>query len=261
MLYGNMRWTEIENLDKEQVVVVCPLASMEQHGHHLPLLTDTCLVSELAERIHERLEDQIALTPTLWLGASDHHLDFPGTLSVPITLYTEMIKNLLRSFVKAGFRRIFFLNGHGGNLGPGSDAIYEMANSCDECDSALVSIGSYWNIAQPAMAAEKHGMGSRQLSHSCEYETSMMLHLHRELVVMECAKGTEPVIESRFYSSENLGRVGVSGRFRRQSETGAMGRPDLATAEKGKSLLEAITDEVAAFIRDFSAWQHLPVLK
>jgi len=261
MYYGNAQWPKIEDLNKDELVVVCPLASFEQHGCHLPFLTDTYLVTAVAERVHEKLGDRIVLTPTLWLGASDHHLDFPGTISVPITLYTKMIKNVLRCFVKAGFRRIFFLNGHGGNADPGTCAITEMANSCNSCERSLVALSSYWTLAEPAMEPGRHGMQTEKLSHSAEYETSMMLYLHRELVVMSAAKGTEPVIQNRFYNNEQGGRAVVANRFRRQTETGALGRPELATPEKGESLVNAITDEVAAFLEDFATWEFLPVLK
>jgi hypothetical protein len=79
--YGDKRWIDIDAMDKDRVVVVCPIGSLEQHGHHLPLLTDTYLVTEVAERVEKKLSDKVLLTPTLWLGASDHHLDFPGTVS------------------------------------------------------------------------------------------------------------------------------------------------------------------------------------
>jgi creatinine amidohydrolase len=261
MIYGNCRWPEVQQWQKDRMVLVCPLASFEQHGRHLPFLTDTYLTDALAQRVHQKLGDRIALTPTLWLGASDHHLDFPGVISVPHSLYTEVVKNMVRCFVKSGFRRVFLLNGHGGNASPATVAITEMANCCDSCDEAFLTLASYWTLAAPVMKAEKHGMGSQQLSHSCEYETSMMLHLHKELVVMRAARAAKPVIENRFYSNENLGRVTVAGRFKRQSKTGALGRPELATAEKGESLLTAISDEIAAFIEDFATWKFLPVLK
>jgi creatinine amidohydrolase len=261
MYYGDCRWVEIQELDKGRVVVVCPLASLEQHGHHLPLLTDTYLVTAVAEGVHRKLRDRILLTPTLWLGASDHHLDFPGTVTVPNTLYTEMIKQMVRCFVRAGFTRVLLLNGHGGNVTPGLNAITELSNSCDACDAAHLALASYWTIAAPVMGAERHGMQSKQLSHACEYETSMMLQLHKDLVVMSHAKASPPVVSTPFYHSEQLGRLSVAGRFHRRTETGAMGRPDLATAEKGASLLAAIVDEVAACIEDFAAWPDRPVLK
>ena len=255
MRYGDYRWPEIEALNKDRVVVVIPIASMEQHGHHLPLLVDTYLATAVAERVHERLSHRLLLTPTLWLGASDHHLDFPGTISVPNSLYVEMIKSMVRSLVRAGFRRIFLLNGHGGNVDPGNTAITELAHSCDECDAALVALGSYWAIAAPAMKAEDHGMTQQQLSHACEYETSMMLALHGQLVKMDAARG-EPRP-----ATVSVPGVRFGGRFHRMTGTGALDTPELATAEKGESLLSAIAADVAAFVEKMLQWPARPVLK
>lgn len=261
MRYGERTWVEMDEMRKGNVVVVCPLGSLEQHGHHLPLLTDTCLVTGVAEGVHEKLQDKMLLLPTLWLGASDHHLDFPGTVSVPNTVYTQMIMNVVRSLVRAGFRRIVLLNGHGGNVTPGVQAITELANSCDACDDVFMALSSYWTIAAPVMKPEMHGMETRQLSHACEYETSMMLHLHEHLVHMKKAKGSVPPINSPFFHTELLGRVNVAQRFHRRTDTGAMGRPEKATAEKGASLLKAIVEEVSRFIEDFATWKDCPVAK
>ncbi|MBW3595907.1 MAG: creatininase family protein [Planctomycetes bacterium] len=255
MHYGDCRWPDIESLDKDRVAVVVPIASLEQHGHHLPLLTDTYLATAVAERVHERLGERVLLTPTLWLGASDHHLDFPGTISVPNSLYIEMIKSVVRSLVRAGFRRIFLLNGHGGNVAPGETAITELANSCDRCDEALVALGSYWAIAAAAMKPDSHGMTQQQLTHACEYETSMMLALHGRLVKMGAARGhTKPAISA-------VPGVRLAGRFHRMTGTGALDTPELATAEKGESLLAAITGEVAAFVEQMLQWPQREVLK
>ncbi len=261
MRYGDCRWIDIDAVDKDHVVVVCPTASMEQHGHHLPLLTDTYLVTEVAERVQRKLSDKVLLTPTLWLGASDHHLDFPGTVTVPNTLYVEMVKNIVRCFVKAGFRRMLFLNGHGGNMAPGEVAITEMSNSTDECDGAMVVFSSYWTIAGPAFEPRKHGIESPEVTHACEYETSMMLATHHNLVRMEDAKAGPPVIDSPFFHSERGSRVSLASRFHRLTATGAMGQPHLGTPQKGESLLSAAADEVAAFIDDFLTWTQPRVLK
>ena len=261
MKYGHCRWVDIEALDKDQVVVVCPVAALEQHGHHLPLLTDTFLVTEVAERVERDRPDQVLLTPTMWLGASDHHLDFPGTLSLPNSLYVEVLKKTVRCFVRAGFRRILLLNGHGGNIAPGQVAITEMANSCDECDNTLITFASYWSLAGDAWKPEDHGLETPFVSHACEYETSMMLVVAEDLVRLEEARAGSPVIDSPFYHSELGGRVSVAGRFHRSTPTGAMGSPEKATAGKGESLLAAAVDQVAAFIDDFLTWEQPDVLK
>jgi creatinine amidohydrolase len=248
MLYGHLRWTDIEALEKDELVVVCPLASMEQHGHHLPLLTDTLLVTAVAERVHDRLGESMLLAPTLWLGASDHHSDFPGTVTVSNKLFAEMVQSITASLVSAGFWKILFLNGHGGNVAPGEIAITQMADDSDECNEAYIVLASYWTVAADAMSAKRHGMTQPSLSHACEYETSLMLHLHERIVVMPNARGT--TIER----PDVPAGVRVAGRFNLFSETGALGSPELATAAKGESLLAAIVDEVAALVQKMSAW-------
>lgn len=254
MHYGHLRWLDIDSLDKSSKVVVCPIASLEQHGHHLPLLTDTILVSEVARRAHDTLGDQILLTPTLWVGASDHHLDFPGTVSVPYRLYIDLIKAMLRSFLSAGFEKVLFLNGHGGNVAPGESAIYELASESEACDAAYVVLGSYWNIAAGAMSPEKHGMQTPSLTHACEYETSMMLAIDERLVTLSAAKGHATNLL-------NLPKgVASAGRFRRMTATGAMGQPELSDAAKGESLLCAIHEEVVKLIQQMVQWPKRPLL-
>jgi creatinine amidohydrolase len=201
------------------------------------------------------MPDRMFLTPTLWLGASDHHLDFPGTISVSNSLYVEMIKSVTRSLVRAGWRRILFLNGHGGNIAPGETAITEMANDCDACDGTLIALGSYWTIAAPAMKADKHGMTQKQLSHACEYETSMMLALHGQLVKLDLAHG-----HTHREAALPAG-VRLAGRFHRMTASGALDTPEFSTAEKGESLLAAIVEEVHRFMQQLLEWPPRDVLK
>ncbi len=261
MHYGDCRWIEIEALNADRVVVVCPLGSLEQHGHHLPLLTDTHLVSEVANRVERNLPEKVLLTPTLWLGASDHHLDFPGTVSVANTLYVEMIKSLVACFTGAGLRRILLLNGHGGNIAPAEVAITEAVNTTDAGDSAHIVLGSYWAVAGPEFAADKHGMETPAVSHACEYETSMMQVVRGELVHLDQAQVGKPVQDGPFYHSELGGRISVAARFQNMSASGAMGRPQAATPKKGESLLSAAAAQVTDLVTDMLSWPPPRVLK
>ena len=197
MKFGNQCWVDVEAANKDKVVVL-PLGSFEQHGHHSHLLTDTYLVTAVAEQVEAELSDQIYLLPTLWLGASDHHLDLPGTVSVPNSLYTQMIKNMVRSIAKAGFQRVLLLNGHGGNVTPGTQAITELTNESDRYNEMWLALSSYWTLASPVMTAEQHDMESQQLSHACEYETSMMLYLQGELVRMDRVTASPPLVDSKY---------------------------------------------------------------
>lgn len=253
MKYGDNCWVDMEKADKNKIVVL-PLGSMEQHGHHSPVLTDTYLVSAVAERVEERINDQIYMLPTLWLGASDHHLDRPGTVSVPNQVYTLMIKNIIRSISKAGFKRVFLLNGHGGNTIPGTQAITDLTNESETYDKMWLAIAAYWSIAGSEMAPERHDMTTRRLSHADEYETSMMLFLHGNKVRMDRVTASPALIDSPYYHSEYGGRIYVAKRISTWAPTGAMGSPQNATAEKGESLLKAIVDEVVKCLEDFATW-------
>lgn len=253
MKFGEYCWSDIQQADKNKVVVM-PLGSMEQHGLHSPLLTDTYLVTAVAERVEKHLSEQIYLLPTFWLGASDHHLDLPGTVSVTNSVYTAVIKNTVRSIAKAGFSRLFFLNGHGGNVTPGTQAITELTNESDVYNNMWIALSSYWTVAAPAISPADHGMMTKQLSHACEYETSMMLFLRGEIMRMDRVKSSPPLLDSPFFHSEHGGRVNVAKRMATRTPTGAMGEPQHATPEKGESLLNAIVDEMISCIEDFATW-------
>src|SRR2546423_895895 len=124
MKHGECRWPQTnENLNR---VAVAPLGSLEQHGHHLPMLTDTMIITEVARRSEAELASEATFLPTLWMGASDHHLAYPGTVSVDNNNYVLLVEDLVESLLRAGFKRIFLLNGHGGNITPGRQAIYNV---------------------------------------------------------------------------------------------------------------------------------------
>jgi len=254
MIYGDNRWTDIEDIEKQTTVVVCPLAALEQHGFHLPLLTDTYITTAIAQAVEANMPDDVLLVPTMWMGASDHHMDFPGTISLPNSLYSKVIKAFCLSLVSAGFEKILLLNGHGGNVAPGTSAITELACDHDACDDAYIAFASYWEVAAEVLKPEKHGIQSAGLSHACEYETSMMLHLHGDLVALNRAEGNTTL------EFDDLPGVNVASRFYRRTASGAMGNPEHATAEKGASLIAASIESITQLVTKMREWPAKPVL-
>ena len=89
MLWEELAWTNFRELNKELPVVV-PLGACEQYGPHLPVYVDTFQVTQIGRRVEAQLVDELLLTPTLWLGSSRHHKDFPGTISVRPSLFSQM---------------------------------------------------------------------------------------------------------------------------------------------------------------------------
>jgi creatinine amidohydrolase len=257
MLWHEQSFPAIAALDKDMPVVI-PIAACEQHGEHLPVFVDTIQVTEIANRVEAEMRDQILLTPALWLGCSHHHIDFPGTISVLPSLYTNIIKSITKSILHAGFKRIFFLNGHGGNVVPGSQALTELVDEDDEADDAYLALSSWWSIGADKIVGDAVGAKTPNLSHACEYETSVMLFARPDLVDMDKIKPRDALLQSDWFYSERMdNKVSVFKRFHRLTETGHMGKPELATAEIGEAIVDISVRETKAFLAEFATWPPL----
>src|SRR4029079_12247141 len=128
-----------------------------------------------------RLEKRALFAPLTWLGNSEHHLDFAGTLSATPRVYLDLLNGLAENFLTHGFRRIVFINGHGGNDVPGRQAIFELRQKHRKRTDLLLLFGTYWSLgAKPGeLEATLH---QSDMGHACEWETSMILRIRPELV-------------------------------------------------------------------------------
>src|SRR5215831_409610 len=116
MRFHDMTWPLLRQVPRDATVVVAPIAACEQHSRHLPTFTDAILVTAVAEGVEQRLPQEVLLLPTLWFGASGHHLPLGGTLSAQPDTHVAMLCDLLTSLLEEGYQRVMLLNGHGGNL-------------------------------------------------------------------------------------------------------------------------------------------------
>src|SRR6476469_6510321 len=98
MQLTDLTWPSVQALDKNTPVIF-PVAALEQHGHHLPLFTDSLLLGEIIRRCSEAHQSRVLFAPLTWLGNSDHHLDFAGTLSAPPRVYLDTLAGLCENFI------------------------------------------------------------------------------------------------------------------------------------------------------------------
>ena len=161
--------------------VVIPIAALEQHGRHLPVFTDSMLLGEVVRQSAEVLGDRVVWAPLLWLGNSHHHLDFPGTLSAAPRTYLDLLGDLVDNVVQHGFRRIVLLNGHGGNIVPAQQTIFEARQRYRSRRDLLLLAATYWLLGSRPREIET-ALVQDQMGHACEWETSMMMHLAPGLV-------------------------------------------------------------------------------
>jgi creatinine amidohydrolase len=253
MLWHELPWPQIDSLDRDTPVVI-PIGSCEQHGHHLPVSVDTLQVEAIARGVEANLREKLLLTQTLWVGSSHHHRDFPGTISLLPSVYAQVIRGIADSILNAGFRRVLFLNGHGGNRVPAGQALTELIATDDRAESSLIALSSWWEVGRDAIA--ETGFAQPAMAHACEMETSMMLAIRSDLVNVEKIRQVEPTFVNRWFHSDNdLGKkVTVFHRFHRITAAGSLGEPKQASREKGERMREGVIREITNFVTDFAKW-------
>ena len=241
----DMTWPEIDRLNRDTPVVI-PIAAVEQHGHHLPLGTDSLLLGEIVRRVAERLDDRVLFLPLQWLGNSHHHLDFPGTLSAPPRPYLDLLVALAENLVTHRFRRLVFLNGHGGNTTPSQQAIFELRQRYRDRTDLLLLASTYWETADPS--ATRSDLRQRSMGHACEWETSMILRLSRDRV-RGSAGPLAPVFAGGSFAPAYRGWI-----TRDRSAAGHIGDPEAASIDKGEHLFASFADGVTRLLEQVVAW-------
>jgi creatinine amidohydrolase len=225
-------------IDRDQTLVIIPIAAVEQHGPHMPTGTDFILCSAVAEAVEAQLVERVLLTPTVWLGASAHHLRLGSTLNSALDTYIATLCDIARSLLDDGYQRLLFLNGHGGNIDPMRVAVREMQPAYPE---ALLAAGSYWAVADEFVRETLEG-AHKYVGHACEFETSMMLHVRPELVLRD------KIADAGKLVTDSLNGVFLSRDMYQRTRQGYTGRPDLASATKGKLLFSGIVERLVSFV-------------
>jgi creatinine amidohydrolase len=248
--YEKLSWPQIGKITREDRVVVIPVATLEDHGRHLPIDADAFIVSEVCRRACERIPSDVVLFPTVTHGYSPHHKDFPGSINIRWNVFVEYLCDITESLVHHGFRRMLLVNGHGSNIPLVNIAarltILEHPESL--CASTFYLSGEKGRRAIKKIRESEYPGG---ICHACELETSIYLHLAPELVNMREAKKDMSFPKSPYvWLDWEDGPVSMMEYWSTLSKTGTMGDPSKATARKGKILLETAAEEIADFALD-----------
>ena len=247
-----MRWQEIQQFrDREGYLAIIPVGSVEQHGFHLPLGTDSMVAIRLAEDAAQRTN--AIVTSPLWFGWSPHHLALPGTISIRPQILIEMLFDVLSSLATHGFRRFVIVNGHRIVNIPWIQICAEKAQR-----ELGVRVAVYDPAYMSKEIADRIGFG--ELGHAEEIETSHMLHIMPHLVRMEKARDYLPPERKLYHVDPRTPEdtlCYVPGTAKDLEQTagksgGSSGRPTMATAEKGKQLHEHLVARLIEVIDELS---------
>ena len=257
--YEEHTWLELRELaERDDLVVVIPTATLEDHGHHLPIDTDVRLVSAIAERAVAARDGQALLFPTQVHGYTPHHLDFPGSVTLRWNVFVESLLDQGRSLCRHGFDRILFVNGHGSNA-PLVDMAARLINTEHRGAVAMASTLYLTTPESVALLARERDSGPGGMSHACELETSLYLALEPDLVQMDKAVAEIPDWSEHVWSDwPGAGPLSYMPHWSALTRSGVMGDATVATAEKGRVLLERARAEAAAFIIEVASRPHEP---
>ena len=226
-------------------IVVLPVASMEQHGPHLPVGVDSILSEAVCQAAAERIagDTPVVVAPTLWCGMAEHHMAFGGTFTFDIPTYRSVLLAFLKSIERHGFSRVLIINGHGGNTAALNAFLPDFARET----GLRVFAAGYFDLPRADIAPLLEDQTGVQ--HACEVETSLMMVVAPDLVrhdrISKAFGRREPgsewrTVPARFRSFKEITASGVNGDARRASrakgeklfDTLAGGLADLLTSGK-----------------------------
>jgi creatinine amidohydrolase len=235
-------------LATNDAIVLLPVASTEQHGPHLATGVDTFLCSEVCRRVAAELAPCVpaVVAPAVWFGLADHHVPFGGTFTISLATYYAVLRDLCRSMLGAGFRRIVIVNGHGGNM----QALAAFTGELTRELGAPIATTTYFMeaVAEQAQILEDQN----GVMHACEAETSMMMAVHPELVNesrLDAAHGPHFDLTASLIPSLKAFRT-----FAELTSSGVAGDARKASASKGEERLKACAAALAARLKAGEPW-------
>jgi len=247
MIWDELTSQEIGRLDKN-IPVIVPIAATEQHGPHLPLATDRMIAQHFAKKLHEAIAEQVLILPVISVGCSDHHMDFPGTLSLSHEGLSKQVQEIISSVIHHGFNKIILLNSHGGNQGVGQVKVEQLGYQYPACHFVLIT---WWKIAADALKKiSETGFGG--VGHAGEFETSLMMLIAPNLVVSD---KIEPGANEKTFSwaDGDMLHSPMTYYYRTMKEmtgNGVFGNPTKASVQKGQQITECVVSALQNIVID-----------
>lgn len=250
--WGRLKAHELRALAERDAIVIFPIGATEQHGPHLPVMVDHRLAHEVSVRAARIIAERepVVVAPVIPYGMSEHHVSLGGTLTLDFRTMQAVLECLCDSAIRQGFRRLFILNGHGGNIA----ALETIVTDLTIRHRLPIACGTYWQMAPEAIAARMDRQ--KVVLHACEAETSMILAVEAETVDTD--------ILSQCHGEYIPGASAIAGvnpgvyRWRQigtRSLNGVIGDAATASAGKGEGMLQAVAGRVAEALMEKALWE------
>ena len=243
----NTKWikcmssSEFDEKRKTCDTVIIPVGATEVYGPHLPMGSDILVAQAVAEKVAEKVNAMIG--PSLEVGESYSLSNYAGTLYLRPEPWKAVVDDYMISLMKWGFKKFMFINGHAGNV----PIIGQLCRPMERDLGIKVAQVDWWRFTQ------KHALGVCDTEgwmchgHASECGTSVMLYLYPELVDMNKAEKVTPK-EGEDY--EKYGDFITYTVFNETTESGTLGDATIATAEKGKDVVESCIERIVKYMKE-----------
>lgn len=241
--WEELSWPEVEELSTQEKIVLIPVGAVEQHGPHNPTGLDTMVAVEIAERVAEKVG--AIMLPPIYYGESSILGDWPGTITLRPKTVLNILKDICNSLIELGFNKIVFVNGHGGN-----DPLLRLVVDEMTRKGVMVAAASWWSLAISEIGKIREVESIS--AHAEEVETSLILATkYGILVKMENAIREYSEVPKYYKGAlAGGGKIMVKWNWRLSKSGIIAGDATLATKEKGKKMLEAVVNNLVAFLRE-----------
>ncbi|MEQ1698450.1 MAG: creatininase family protein [Hyphomicrobiaceae bacterium] len=249
--WNRLTASELNDRAKADAIVLLPVASVEQHGPHLGTGVDMFLAAEGCRRTAEIVAKSraIVVAPTVWMGLAEHHVAYGGTFTLSITTYHALLRDLCRSILRAGFKKILIVNGHGGNIAALNALATDLAQELD----APIAVTTLYNLAHEKGAYKAILEDQEGVRHACEAETSMMMTVAPDCVRKDKIKDAHGALTA----TRGLGvmsAINVWRSFKELTPSGVIGDARKATPEKGEKLFDTAAELLAVELLKGAPW-------
>ena len=253
MLLSLCTWSEVEAYLRRSVGIILPIGSTEQHGPNGLIGTDAICAESVGRGVGDAADALVA--PTIAVGMAQHHMGFPGTMTLRPSTLIQVVRDCVVSLAAHGFRRFYFVNGHGGNIAIVQSAFAEIYSetsmaahptdrpACDNRGGVVCTLRNWW-LRPPVVALAKELYGEHEGLHATPSEVSLTQHVYRDHIKKVKMQPAPPATLDFADAFD----------FRRRFPDGRMGsHPALATPEHGKQFLDAVVADLVKDYRTFVA--------
>ncbi len=236
----DMTWAELEAAERDIELVVLPVGAVVQHGPNSTFASDAVRAYQFSLKIAERLYPRVLVAPAMPFGIASHHMSFPGTISLSVDTFMNVLFEVVESLAEHGFDRFLFINAHAGNRGALEYVLTRIRNKLD-LNTAWVSISSLADDAVESTSPDQIR------GHADRDEISQLLYLAPDAVRVEALVPGE-MLDPEYPFSGLDGPVHTAYSVDELSANGVLGDPRFASYERGERIVSTALDRVCAFI-------------